>query len=217
MSILPFLPVIGTGVSTLGGMFSAKSAQSSDMDFQREMWQKNADYNTQMASTQYQRAVKDLEAAGLNPALAYQQGGNAAPSMSSVGGSSAAQAMASSWGNIGNFASALTNATMQPTSLTDLQNTQAKASEAQADWYRSVEELNQKYGLQVDADILLKGAQERYQNALTTGQSQDNAINSVRAYIYSKYPENMRDSLGFGEFVRNAIGGLLSGNFTMRR
>lgn len=210
MSILPFVPLIGTGVSTVGGMFSAKSAQSSDMDFQREMWQKNADYNTQMASTQYQRAVKDLEAAGLNPALAYQQGGNAAPSMSSVGGSSAAQAMASSWGNIGNFASALTNATMQPTSLTQLQNSQAKVADTQADVNRSVEELNQKYGLQVDADVLLKGAQERYTRALEAGQKQDNAINSARAYLYSKYPDVMRQTTALGELIRNILGGIVS-------
>lgn len=37
------------------------------------------DYNTRMASTSYQRAVEDLKNAGLNPALAYQQGGAPSP------------------------------------------------------------------------------------------------------------------------------------------
>lgn len=54
------------------------------------MWQKQADFNaeqaqiqrdwqTKMANTSYQRAMKDMEKAGLNPILAYSQGGAQVP------------------------------------------------------------------------------------------------------------------------------------------
>lgn len=67
----PIASVIGSGLSFLGGqsqnVASARAAQA-QMDFQREM-----------ADTAYQRQVKDLEAAGVNPMLVTKLGGAATP------------------------------------------------------------------------------------------------------------------------------------------
>jgi hypothetical protein len=48
-------------------------------------------FSERMANTQYQRAIEDLNKAGLSPMLAYSKGGNAAPSGSATTGTSSVE------------------------------------------------------------------------------------------------------------------------------
>lgn len=70
------------------------SANKIAMDFSAAEAEKQRVYSTEMANTAYQRAVQDLRKAGLNPALAYQQGGAAVPSVSAASGVTSPGAMA---------------------------------------------------------------------------------------------------------------------------
>lgn len=80
----PFGPLISGGLSYLG-QSSANAANAQQADYNRS-------FQAQMRATQYQTAVKDMQAAGLNPMLAYQNGGAgnvsgavAAPMQNAVG------------------------------------------------------------------------------------------------------------------------------------
>lgn len=102
--MIPALIAAGAGI--VGGAMSSMGQRSANVANAR-MAREQMAFQERMASTQWQRGVEDIRKAGLNPALAYGQGGAAAPSgamaqkqntLAAAGGS--AQAAAETYANI---------------------------------------------------------------------------------------------------------------------
>ncbi|QXN75035.1 DNA pilot protein [Microvirus mar12] len=111
--------------------FNAGEAQKA-RDFNAAEAQKNRDYQTQMSNTAYQRAMADMKAAGINPALAFQQGGASSPSGSSAS-SPAAHFQSRGYGNtamhVANAFGAIGNAlTQRAEAMSAMQNAQQSLS-----------------------------------------------------------------------------------------
>lgn len=155
-------PIIGGALDFIGGnkanAANAKQAQS------------NRDFQQSMSGTSYQRAVADMKAAGLNPALAYQQGGASTPSGATAqmtntlaGSGNNARAAATTYQEVQNLA-AQREATRAQTAKTSAEANQitiesaarlaelkarAKATATNAEWLDKTF-ADRHYGLQQD-------------------------------------------------------------------
>lgn len=139
------LPLIGAGVGLASGGLSflgGLSQNRANKQIAREQMQ----FQERMRNTAYQSAVKDMQLAGLNPALAYQQGGAATPSGASAQMENAAAPLAAGLTSAGQAA--------MMAEQVRLQGAQADKTAAEA---RYVDALSMAQVSQMRAQLRLTG------------------------------------------------------------
>lgn len=91
---------IGSVIGGIAGWFGGERTNrinqreaALNRSFQRTEAGVNRDFQERMRNTEWQAAVADMEAAGINPALAYARGGASSPGGSMAGGTATAGAV----------------------------------------------------------------------------------------------------------------------------
>lgn len=136
-------------LQSISNAFSAVEAQKA-RDFNAREAQKARDFSEYMSSSAYQRAMADMKAAGLNPALAFSQGGASTPSASVASANSAHGASAhfgrsgEGWRDIGNIITSLLGGAFR-VATTSMLN--------EASMARMLERTNSAYEIAVERDL----------------------------------------------------------------
>ena len=186
------------GYNTLGAIMQGvynHIENSVAMNFNSTEAMKNREWQEHMSNTAYQRAVEDMKEAGLNPILAFQNGGASTP------GGSAGTISGASMGAPSSSALGVSRASGF------VPNSYSSESWSQSDWYNAAQSWNQMLsstgmtplGLQETLSDIGKNAGSAINNAVGAGRK---ASEKLRGNI-NRAMDNARSGHGIDNITGN--------------
>jgi hypothetical protein len=192
------------GFNTLGAIMQGvynHIENSVAMNFNSTEAMKNREWQEHMSNTAYQRAVEDMKKAGLNPILAFQNGGASTP------GGSAGTISGASMGAPSSSALGVSRASGF------VPNSYSSESWSQSDWYNAAQSWNQMLsstgmtplGLQETLSNIGKDAGNAINNAVGAGRKTGERLRGNM----NKAMDNVRNGHGIDNITgnRNKAGG----------
>lgn len=170
-------------VDLIGGGMTNQAAwdrQQSANAFNAQQSQVQMDFQKEMRKTQYQTAVEDMKAAGLNPMLAYSQGGAGTPS-----GAAASSAPPAPVQNILSSANQAYRAAGMNAAQVKLMDEQAKATTAQTEVSRTQALKNIADEAKSNQDTATSKAAEQVSRDMLAKIAQEIATSKAQANMYS--------------------------------
>lgn len=163
------IPLVAAGVNYLGG----REANATNARLAREQM----DFQERMSNTSWQRGVADMKAAGLNPALAYSQGGAGTP-----GGQTATMQ--------NTVAGATNSAFSAAAALQGLQTGAAQIQNLAADSAKKAEETNlaaeTRRGAEINNNINSTIFEYDYKRAHPDSQIKDKTLTPFKIFMDRK-------------------------------
>lgn len=150
--------------------FNAEQAQL-NRDFSAQQAENQMKFQRRMSNTSYQRAINDMEQAGLNPMLAYSQGGSSTPGGAAGAGSSASSSPA----HVENEMLPVSSAVQIGMQMAQIKKVEAETENVRAQTQTELERptnVRQQTSESVERVVNLQATTDRIaeQNALTRAQ-----------------------------------------------